>query len=72
VKISVTDNGLGIQPDVKRRLFTPFFTTKPVGQGTGLGLYISHAIISGMKGEIAVDSEPGKGSTFTVVLPALD
>ncbi|MFT3839973.1 MAG: ATP-binding protein [Myxococcaceae bacterium] len=72
VRVSVTDNGLGIQPEVKRRLFTPFFTTKPVGQGTGLGLYISHTIISGMKGEIAVDSEPGKGSTFTVVLPALD
>jgi signal transduction histidine kinase len=71
VRVSVTDNGLGIQPEVMRQLFTPFFTTKPVGQGTGLGLYISHTIVAAMKGEIAVESQPGMGSTFTVVLPAL-
>ncbi len=71
VLVSVRDNAQGITSEVMRRLFTPFFTTKPVGQGTGLGLYICHAIVSGLKGELSVESELGQGSTFTVSLPAL-
>jgi two-component system NtrC family sensor kinase len=50
-------------------LFTPFFTTKPVGEGTGLGLSISHGMVQEHGGEILVKSKPGEGSTFTVRLP---
>ncbi len=71
VLVSVRDNGPGITPEVMRRLFTPFFTTKPAGKGTGLGLYISHSIVTALKGDITVESEVGRGTTFTVALPAL-
>jgi PAS domain S-box-containing protein len=69
VAISVTDNGPGIEPDVRDRLFDPFFTTKPVGEGTGLGLAITHGIISGHGGQIEIDSRPGQGSCFRILLP---
>ncbi|MDZ7769645.1 MAG: ATP-binding protein [Woeseiaceae bacterium] len=68
--IQVSDTGAGIPADVVERIFDPFFTTKPVGVGTGLGLSICHTIITGMGGEIAVDSKVGRGTTFRVVLPA--
>jgi len=55
--------------DVKKRIFEPFFTTKPVGQGTGLGLSVVQGIIEEHKGKILVNSVPGKGSKFEVVLP---
>ena len=67
--ISVTDTGSGIPPDVLGRIFDPFFTTKPVGVGTGLGLFICHGIVKALGGEITVESAPGKGTTFRVLLP---
>jgi PAS domain S-box-containing protein len=68
--IEVRDTGAGIPPYVLKHLFTPFFTTKPAGVGTGLGLAICHRIVTGMGGEIAVESTPGEGSLFRVTLPA--
>ncbi len=68
VAIAIEDKGSGIAPDVAARLFTPFFTTKAVGEGTGLGLYICQLIVSGLRGEIRVDSAPGRGSVFEVWL----
>ncbi|RKG65539.1 PAS domain S-box protein [Corallococcus sp. CA054B] len=70
VVVEVRDTGSGIAPEVLGRIFDPFFTTKPVGVGTGLGLSICHGIITGLGGDIQVDSTVGKGSTFRVVLPA--
>ena len=67
--IMVEDDGPGMGPEVLRRLFDPFFTTKPVGQGTGLGLAICDRIVRDLGGEIRVESSPGKGSRFTVLLP---
>ncbi|MEJ2202236.1 MAG: ATP-binding protein, partial [Desulfuromonadaceae bacterium] len=69
VSVSVKDNGKGIPAELLPRLFEPFFTTKEVGQGTGLGLATSYGIVKSHGGEITVQSEPGKGSTFTVTLP---
>ncbi|MFY0577795.1 sensor histidine kinase [Cystobacter fuscus] len=65
------DNGRGMTPEVLARLFTPFFTTKPAGEGTGLGLNISQSIIQAMGGRIEVSSTPGQGSTFRLLLPRL-
>jgi PAS domain S-box-containing protein len=65
----VRDTGPGMAPALIARIFDPFFTTKPVGIGTGLGLAICHNIITGMGGEISVESEVGRGTTFRVVLP---
>jgi signal transduction histidine kinase len=69
VVVTIQDNGLGMSEEVKKHIFEPFYTTKQVGKGTGLGLSISYGIIKDHKGSISVESEPGKGSTFTVVLP---
>jgi len=63
------DNGCGMADDVVKEIFTPFYTTKPVGEGTGLGLSITWGIIQDHDGEISVDSEPGKGTRFTIRLP---
>jgi PAS domain S-box-containing protein len=70
--IEVSDTGSGIAPDVQARLFDPFFTTKKAGVGTGLGLAICHTIITGYQGDITVESEVGKGSTFRITLPPLE
>ncbi len=67
--IEVRDTGHGIAPEVLPRIFEPFFTTKEAGEGTGLGLSICHATIQAMGGEIQVESEPGRGSTFRILLP---
>jgi CheY-like chemotaxis protein len=67
--VEVSDSGAGIRPEDIPNLFTPFFTTKPPGIGTGLGLPICQRIIAQMGGEIQVESEMGKGSTFRVLLP---
>jgi signal transduction histidine kinase len=69
VRVIVSDTGAGIEPSLLERIFDPFFTTKEPGKGTGLGLSISHGIIKGHQGEILVESEPDRGTTFTVVLP---
>jgi signal transduction histidine kinase len=69
VIIEVTDTGQGMSETVKRRIFTPFFTTKPSGVGTGLGLSICQRIIASFGGEISVESSEGKGSTFRISLP---
>jgi signal transduction histidine kinase len=70
VKVEVQDNGPGIPAEHLGRIFEPFFTTKPVGEGTGLGLSICHGIISGLGGELSVESQPGQGATFRILLPA--
>ena len=69
VLISVSDSGPGVPADVAARIFDPFYTTKPVGEGTGLGLAICHGIVTQLQGETRLDSEPGQGATFTVLLP---
>lgn len=67
--IGFRDNGAGMSAEVKKRVFDPFFTTKPVGEGTGLGLSISYGIVEKHGGRIEVESRPGVGSTFTILLP---
>jgi len=70
ITISVKDNGNGISEKVKEKIFQPFFTTKPTGQGTGLGLSMSYDIVTkGHNGKLKVESEQGKGTTFTITLP---
>lgn len=68
--ITFGDNGTGISPENLGKIFDPFFTTKPVGKGTGLGLSISYGIVQQHQGSIRAESEPGKGSTFIIELPA--
>jgi len=67
--VSISDDGCGICAENLLKIFDPFFTTKPVGEGTGLGLSVSYGIIQDHQGRIDVSSRPGRGSTFTVVLP---
>ena len=70
VEIRIRDNGTGIPPEVKAKLFSPFFTTKPVGEGTGLGLSISHDIIVKQHGgSIEVDTQPGEFTEIRIILP---
>ena len=69
VVLTIADTGSGIPPEVMKRIFEPFFTTKPVGKGTGLGLTISYDMVRKNGGEINVESEQGKGTTFTITLP---
>jgi signal transduction histidine kinase len=70
IEISVRDNGLGISKSVVDKVFQPFFTTKPTGQGTGLGLSLSYDIIKAHGGELKIETEEGKGATFTIQIPA--
>lgn len=69
VSLVVSDTGSGMSNEVKRKIFEPFYTTKPVGQGTGLGLSVVQGIVEEHKGKILVSSSPGKGSRFEIVLP---
>jgi CheY-like chemotaxis protein len=69
--IEVRDTGRGIPAEILNRIFDPFFTTKVVGEGTGLGLSICHNIVTALGGEIVAESEPGRGSTFRVLLPTM-
>lgn len=70
--VELRDSGQGIPEDARARIFDPFFTTKPVGEGTGLGLSVAYEIVADHRGWIEVSSEPGRGSVFTVWLPAGD
>ena len=67
--VEIRDTGGGIPKEIRERIFDPFFTTKPAGEGTGLGLWICNGILSALGGQIGVDSEIGKGSSFRVSLP---
>jgi signal transduction histidine kinase len=69
VSLFVKDTGHGMDSEVKKKIFEPFYTTKPVGQGTGLGLSVVQGIITAHHGKIAVTSKPGKGSTFEILMP---
>lgn len=69
VWVKIADNGSGIPPENMNRIFEPFFTTKPIGSGTGLGLSLSYGIVKKHGGRIEVESELGKGTTFTIHLP---
>jgi signal transduction histidine kinase len=69
ILISVKDNGNGIPPKVIDKIFQPFFTTKPTGQGTGLGLSLSYDIVKAHGGELKVETKEGEGSTFILLLP---
>jgi two-component system NtrC family sensor kinase len=69
VWVEFKDSGTGMAPELVKRIFDPFFTTKPVGSGTGLGLSISYSIVNKHHGRIDVDSTPGQGTAFRVVLP---
>ncbi|MEP0710618.1 MAG: ATP-binding protein, partial [Algoriphagus sp.] len=69
IQIKVSDNGKGMPKSVVDKVFQPFFTTKPTGQGTGLGLSLSYDIIKAHNGEIQVESLEGKGTVFTITLP---
>ena len=70
--VTIRDTGIGIPEADLPHIFDPFFTTKEVGHGTGLGLSVSYGIIKKHGGRIAVESEPGKGTTFTVILPSIE
>jgi CheY-like chemotaxis protein/anti-sigma regulatory factor (Ser/Thr protein kinase) len=70
VVVEVSDTGEGMTPEVRRRAFEPFFTTRPVGEGMGLGLALSHTMVAEAGGELEVESTPGRGSVFRLRLPA--
>lgn len=72
IKLSVRDTGHGIEPEILKQIFEPYFTTKEIGEGTGLGLSVVYGIVKKYKGDIKVFSEPGKGSLFEVFLPQME
>jgi PAS domain S-box-containing protein len=72
LKLTVSDTGHGMLPDVLERIFEPFYTTKEKGEGTGMGLSVAHGIIQKFGGTVTVYSEPGKGSVFNVFLPSIE
>jgi len=71
VVLTISDTGIGISPDIIDRIYDPFFTTKDIGEGTGLGLSVVHGIVKQSDGYIFVESQPGKGTAFTVCFPEI-
>jgi signal transduction histidine kinase len=71
VAVKVSDTGIGMSQEVKNKILEPFFTTKKVGKGTGLGVSISYGIIQDYDGTIEIESEIGKGTSFTLRFPAV-
>ena len=69
IRVAITDTGCGMTPEQMEKIFFPFYTTKQVGKGTGLGLAVSYGIVKGMGGKIEVSSRAGQGSTFEILLP---
>jgi signal transduction histidine kinase len=69
IQVSVKDNGPGIPSSIKDKIFQPFFTTKPTGSGTGLGLSLSYDIVKAHGGELKVESKEGEGSEFKFTIP---
>jgi PAS domain S-box-containing protein len=69
IQIEVVDSGCGIPPQLLKRIYEPFFTTKPVGKGTGLGLFITHRLVTEMRGTVDVRNQPERGTAFTIRLP---
>lgn len=69
VSVEIADTGIGIAPENVARIYDPFFTTKGVGRGTGLGLAVSYGIVQEHSGHIAVESAPGRGTTFRITVP---
>jgi signal transduction histidine kinase len=72
VWLGVQDSGIGMSDEIKEKIYTPFFTTKDVDQGTGLGLAVVHGIVTAHGGAIRVESAPGKGARFEIQLPAAE
>ena len=72
IRISISDTGSGIKPEIIDRIFEPFFTTKSQGQGTGLGLSVVHGIVKKLNGIVTVYSELGKGTVFNIIIPCAD
>ena len=71
MELYVEDDGHGMAPEVMERIFEPFFTTKETGKGSGMGLAMVHGIVHEHGGHVVVESRPGQGARFRVVLPAL-
>ncbi|MBI3584670.1 MAG: PAS domain-containing protein [Nitrospinae bacterium] len=69
IKVIINDNGCGISGENLKKVFDPFFTTKPVGKGTGIGLFVSYSIMRNIKGDISIESTPGKGTAVSLLLP---
>jgi CheY-like chemotaxis protein len=72
IKLTISDTGQGINPEIMGKIFDPYFTTKAIGKGSGLGLSLVHGIVKNHRGAITVYSQPGKGTVFTILLPVIE